>query len=170
MVSWLVEALGAEAVRLDGDLFEAAAHSGNVELMVWLRERGCMTNGAFALWCVAGSGCEAALEWLVEECGCPLEDADDAYHRPCVNGDLAMLRCLRRLGVPADKVGVYLVRAPLTTAMLRWLLEEGFPLDPAMVSEEVGRCEVPADAEAAAGLAGLQVGERAAARGGVAAL
>ncbi|KXZ49605.1 hypothetical protein GPECTOR_20g461 [Gonium pectorale] len=79
VVAWLVEALGEQAVQLDAWLFAAAAESGSVELMAWLRERGCPWD-------------ESALRRRAE--------ADRAFAAACRNADLATLRCLRRLGVP----------------------------------------------------------------------
>ncbi|KXZ50545.1 hypothetical protein GPECTOR_16g720 [Gonium pectorale] len=76
VLAWLVEALGAEAVRLDEELFAAGAGSGSVELLTWLAERGCPRKpDALAL--AAGAGCEAAAEWLVERgcCGAPKRNA-----------------------------------------------------------------------------------------------
>ncbi|KXZ49621.1 hypothetical protein GPECTOR_20g478 [Gonium pectorale] len=71
VLAWLVEALGAEAVQLDDALFAAAAESGSVELLAWLRERGCPW-GALVLAGAAQSGCEEAVEWLLEQ-GYPRE-------------------------------------------------------------------------------------------------
>ncbi|GLC52403.1 hypothetical protein PLESTB_000625400 [Pleodorina starrii] len=45
----------------------------------------------------AESGCEEALEWLVER-GCPFPLDGGAYFKAAFNGDLAMPRCLHRLG------------------------------------------------------------------------
>ncbi|KXZ48461.1 hypothetical protein GPECTOR_27g631 [Gonium pectorale] len=70
VLSWLLETFGDEAVGLDAELFHCAAESGSVELMAWLRERGCPWD-AFTYCSAADSGCEAALEWLVER-GCPM--------------------------------------------------------------------------------------------------
>ncbi|KXZ54742.1 hypothetical protein GPECTOR_4g811 [Gonium pectorale] len=63
VLAWLVQALGAEAVRLDARLFGEAARSGSVQLMAWLRERGCPWSSS-AFTGAAESGCEAAMEWL----------------------------------------------------------------------------------------------------------
>ncbi|KXZ48827.1 hypothetical protein GPECTOR_25g412 [Gonium pectorale] len=67
-LAWAAEELGA-SVR-SADLMDAAAASGCVEVMAWLREHGCpWGEGTFGG--AAGAGCEAALEWLVEQ-GCPM--------------------------------------------------------------------------------------------------
>ncbi|KXZ49591.1 hypothetical protein GPECTOR_20g447 [Gonium pectorale] len=100
LVAWMVVALGVEA---DTELFAAAASSGRVELMAWLRDHGCKR----ALVGAAESGCEEAVERLVAR-GCPMAETqgsrytqDSAYTTAARNhGDLAMLRCLMRLGVP----------------------------------------------------------------------
>ncbi|KXZ48080.1 hypothetical protein GPECTOR_30g175 [Gonium pectorale] len=62
-------------------------------------------------------------------------DIGEPYFVACVTGDLATARCLRRLGVPWGPDGqVFLdaaaaghATAPLP--LLRWLLEEGCPVD-----------------------------------------
>ncbi|KXZ49623.1 hypothetical protein GPECTOR_20g480 [Gonium pectorale] len=100
VLAWLIETVRARAVRLDGKLFRWAASSGSVELMAWLRERGCVW-GDKALVAAAESGCEEAVEWLVER-GCPLSGAYQAYEAASRNGDQAMLRCLRRLDLASE--------------------------------------------------------------------
>ncbi|KXZ45319.1 hypothetical protein GPECTOR_56g416 [Gonium pectorale] len=81
VVAWLVEMPGLGVVR-DDDLFKAAAVSGSVELLAWLRECGCPWNsGAFTP--VAMSGCEVALEWLAER-GCPMPVGSEAAGRSAV--------------------------------------------------------------------------------------
>ncbi|KXZ48815.1 hypothetical protein GPECTOR_25g400 [Gonium pectorale] len=67
-LAWAAEGLGASLQS--AELMDAAAASGRVEVMAWLRERGCpWGKGMFAG--AARAGCKAALEWL-EERGCPL--------------------------------------------------------------------------------------------------
>ncbi|KXZ44342.1 hypothetical protein GPECTOR_69g435 [Gonium pectorale] len=69
ILAWLVETPGL-GLTLDERLLEAAATSGSVELMAWLRERGCPWDSQ-TFTAAAESGCEAALEWLAER-GCPM--------------------------------------------------------------------------------------------------
>ncbi|KXZ48839.1 hypothetical protein GPECTOR_25g424 [Gonium pectorale] len=65
---WAAEELGAS--MQSAALMDAAAASGCVEVMAWLRECGCpWSEGTFAE--AARSGCVAALQWLAER-GCPL--------------------------------------------------------------------------------------------------
>ncbi|KXZ49086.1 hypothetical protein GPECTOR_23g19 [Gonium pectorale] len=143
LLAWLLDTLGAEAVRLDEGLFAAAAESGSLELLAWLQQRGCPCHRSAYLAAV-GSGCEAALEWLAEQ-GCPMEEGGQPYITACRNGDLAMARCLRRLGVPWGPNGkVFLgaaegsfFLAPLP--LLRWLLREGCPVDDEAVEATVVR-------------------------------
>ncbi|KXZ41054.1 hypothetical protein GPECTOR_897g147 [Gonium pectorale] len=74
VLSWLLEVQWVEPlldVVLDESLFAAAAGSGSVELLAWLRERGCRWSG-YTFVRAAESGCAAAMEWLAEE-GCPVE-------------------------------------------------------------------------------------------------
>ncbi|PNG99188.1 hypothetical protein TSOC_015038 [Tetrabaena socialis] len=69
-LAWLVERLGA-ATALTAAVFAAAASSGRMELLVWLRERGCPWDKmTFAL--AANSGSEEQIEWLAAQ-GCPME-------------------------------------------------------------------------------------------------
>ncbi|KXZ53496.1 hypothetical protein GPECTOR_7g946 [Gonium pectorale] len=120
------------------DLFALAARSGSVELMAWLRGRGCPLDGdAFPE--AVKAGCAAALEWLVGQ-GCPIEEDGHPYVVACANnGDLATVRCLARLGVPWGPTGrVFLDAAtkgrpdnhiPTSLPLLRSLLEAGCPVD-----------------------------------------
>ncbi|KXZ46536.1 hypothetical protein GPECTOR_42g743 [Gonium pectorale] len=128
VLTWLHETLGAEAVEIDAVLLSAAAYSGSVEAMAWLRERGCEW-GCSCISNAAGSGCEEAVEWLVAQ-GCRIEAYGYAYTAACRKGDLAMARLLRRLGVPWGPAGEVVLQAlrdsPLP--MLRWLLEAGCPV------------------------------------------
>ncbi|KXZ46067.1 hypothetical protein GPECTOR_47g342 [Gonium pectorale] len=134
VLAWLLDTLDPEAVVLNAQLFSAAAKSGNMELLVWLRQRGCPWDSTAYLG-AAEAGWEAALEWLVEQ-GCPMEDSEMPYIKACDNGDLATARCLRRLGVPWGPEGKVFSAAawenyqtaPLP--LLRWLLlEEDCPVD-----------------------------------------
>ncbi|KXZ47243.1 hypothetical protein GPECTOR_37g249 [Gonium pectorale] len=128
VLAWLVEALGEEAVGLDSDLLNGAAGAGSVELLAWLRERGCEWDGrTFAH--AARSGCEAALEWLAER-GCPMPDDCGPYGDAVLAGDLATASCLRRLGCPwgdGDGAAAALARAVWSAPLplVRWMLEAG---------------------------------------------
>ncbi|PNH11026.1 hypothetical protein TSOC_002188 [Tetrabaena socialis] len=68
-VAWLVEKLGA-AAALTARVFEAAARAGSMELLRWLRARGCPWD-ATVFAAAAEGGSEEQLEWLVEQ-GCPM--------------------------------------------------------------------------------------------------
>ncbi|KXZ42159.1 hypothetical protein GPECTOR_193g316 [Gonium pectorale] len=126
---WLVGTFGAGAVRMGPDLLVAAAESGSVQLMAWLRERGCGWD-ASAITKAADSGCEEAVEWLVAQ-GCPVQGNGEPYFGACRNGDLAMAVALRRLGVPWGPPGAVFVRAARQAPppMLRWLVEEDCPVE-----------------------------------------
>ncbi|GFR45491.1 hypothetical protein Agub_g6835, partial [Astrephomene gubernaculifera] len=97
VVVWLVEALGDELLQ-EKSVCTAAMESGNLELLRWLRERG-WPWGTDAFTQAAAAGCEEVLEWLVEQ-GCPMEENGWPYEVAASNGDMATLRCLRRLGCP----------------------------------------------------------------------
>ncbi|PNG99348.1 hypothetical protein TSOC_014877, partial [Tetrabaena socialis] len=66
-VAWLVETLDAGAA-LTTHVFEAAAKAGSMELLRWLRARGCPWD-ATAFAAAAQGGSEEQLEWLAEQ-GC----------------------------------------------------------------------------------------------------
>ncbi|KXZ45255.1 hypothetical protein GPECTOR_56g351 [Gonium pectorale] len=120
VVAWLVETpdLG---VMLDELLFCCAARSGSVELLAWLRERGCPWDSR-AVTAAARSGYVAALEWLAER-GCPMPDDGSPYTEAARSADMLTLECLRRLGCPWGPPG-------------RWLVEAGCPVDwPAAVEK-----------------------------------
>ncbi|GLC41040.1 hypothetical protein PLESTM_001149100 [Pleodorina starrii] len=70
LVAWAVEVLGVAPADDDAaSLLDRAAASGNLELMAWLHVRG-WALGPRAIRKGADSGCEEALEWLLER-GCP---------------------------------------------------------------------------------------------------
>ncbi|KXZ44105.1 hypothetical protein GPECTOR_73g626 [Gonium pectorale] len=143
VLAWLVEAFGeAAAVRPGAELFDTAAETGSVEMLAWLRSRGCEW-GPGTFFRTSQSGCEAALEWLVEQ-GCPFpgeSTASACYASACRNGDLATARCLARLGCPWGADGrafqVALEAAEAPVAALRWLLEAGCPVDLAATRAEL---------------------------------
>ncbi|KXZ48033.1 hypothetical protein GPECTOR_31g397 [Gonium pectorale] len=131
VVQWAVQELGA-SVR-EGRLKTAAASSGSVELMAWLQDTwGCRwTEDAFAA--SAGSGCEEAVEWLAEN-GCPMGTNGQPYNSAVGNNDLAVLRCLARLGCPWGASGGAIfaccLREPCKPLpLLRGLVEAGCPVD-----------------------------------------
>ncbi|KXZ55194.1 hypothetical protein GPECTOR_3g339 [Gonium pectorale] len=135
VLAWLLDEHGAEPAGqlLNQALFSAAAASGSLEVLGWLRQRGCPWGcGAYSG--AAEAGCEAALEWLVEQ-GCPMEESGQPYMKASCNGDMATLRCLRRLGVPWGPTGqVFLGAAtsrpdPVPLGQLRWLLQHGCPVE-----------------------------------------
>ncbi|GLC50016.1 hypothetical protein PLESTB_000333300 [Pleodorina starrii] len=130
LVTWVVEGLGVTPADDAASLLDCAAASGNLELMTWLHVRG-WALGAWAIPNGAESGCEEALEWLVER-GCPFPLDGGAYLRAARNGDLAMLRCLHRLGCPWGRPGRLLagcirISSGASVAVLQCLLDLGCP-------------------------------------------
>ncbi|PNH02983.1 Ankyrin repeat domain-containing protein, partial [Tetrabaena socialis] len=132
-VAWLVEALGAQTA-LSAEVFASAAESGSMELMAWLRARGCPWDQTAILGAVSHCS-EEQLEWLVEQ-GCPMGVDGEPYVRAAADGDMAMLRCLRRLGCPWS-TGTFqrLVGRECSCSWERgrrafsWLRDEGCPVD-----------------------------------------
>ncbi|KXZ46078.1 hypothetical protein GPECTOR_47g353 [Gonium pectorale] len=149
-LAWLLEGQWAQwagPVVLDAELFSEAARSASVELLAWLRQRGCSWDGK-AYGSAARAGCQAALEWLAEQ-GCPMPDSGEPYLVACRNRDLATLRCLRRLGVPWGPDGRVLLEyttglgsmsLAAVMPMLLWVLQEGYPVDREVVEEWLARC------------------------------
>ncbi|GLC47529.1 hypothetical protein PLESTM_002098400 [Pleodorina starrii] len=132
IVSWAVEGLGVAPADGEDSLLDCAAESGNLELMTWLHVRG-WALGPTAIPNGAESGCEEALEWLVER-GCPFPLDGDAYLRAAFNDDLAMLRCLHRLGGPWGPPGklladcIRVVVDGTSVPVLQCLLDLGCPV------------------------------------------
>ncbi|GLI62253.1 hypothetical protein VaNZ11_004858 [Volvox africanus] len=128
---WVMETAQGVTVELVPELLNLAAWSGNKALMIWLRQRGWgFTRDAVKR--VVLSGCVAALEWLVKEQGCPLPDDGEPYVCAADSGDLAMTRCLARLGCPwgADLVARCFCRSTRPrVCILKLFVELGCPLD-----------------------------------------
>ncbi|GLI68745.1 hypothetical protein VaNZ11_013236 [Volvox africanus] len=124
VVRWLVDEPGVYT-PLDAVLMENAAYSPSLELLMWLRSRGCPWDAA-VLNAAASTGRMDKVKWLIEE-GCPRHDDIIAsaarggcmemlewlvqgqgypfvsgwpYHAAGCQGDFAILECLRRLGCP----------------------------------------------------------------------
>ncbi|GLC49489.1 hypothetical protein PLESTB_000224600 [Pleodorina starrii] len=104
LVAWAVEDLGVAPADGADSLLDCAAASGNLELMAWLHVRG-WALGPRAIPNGAESGCEDALEWLVER-GCPfpvgvavlvchhhMYDALRVAHQLWPTGGLFCMRC-----------------------------------------------------------------------------
>ncbi|PNH06642.1 Ankyrin repeat domain-containing protein [Tetrabaena socialis] len=133
-MAWLVERLGARTA-LTARVFALAACSGRMELLTWLRDRGCLVNEAtFAR--AAAYGSEEQLEWLAEQ-GCPMGDGGEPYAAAAAAGELSMLRCLRRLGCAWSPDGGTFTRVVARVRdlgqhverALCWLLDNGCPVD-----------------------------------------
>ncbi|GLC45679.1 hypothetical protein PLESTB_001317400 [Pleodorina starrii] len=128
LVAWAVEDLGVAPADGAANLLDCTAASGNLELLNWLHVRG-WALGRRAIPNGVESGCEEALEWLVER-GCPFPLDGGAYLGAADNGDLAMLRCLHRLGCPWRPPGKLLadcIRSVVSVAVLQCLLDLGCP-------------------------------------------
>ncbi|GLC40940.1 hypothetical protein PLESTB_000964500 [Pleodorina starrii] len=154
VLQWLVgpEAGGGGRAALSSgahDLMDEAAARGRVEVLEWMRAQGCSFNGESIFAAAASYGNVALLERLAGW-GCLLEDrpalgapraaTGKTYARASHKGDLATLRCRRRLGYPwgptrfgAFAQAVWSDPGPTwdfsSLAALRWLLAEGCPVD-----------------------------------------
>ncbi len=111
------------------DTLDEAASSGDLGLVQYLHEQG-MSFSHETLMCAAGSGCEALVEWLVREQGCragPSVECDP-YLEAGERGDLAMLRCLRELGVPWHRRALRsAVDRHCKLPVVRWMVQHEMP-------------------------------------------
>ncbi|GFR42628.1 hypothetical protein Agub_g3564 [Astrephomene gubernaculifera] len=123
---WLVETLGAE---LNSALSCAwGPEQGSSEVLRWLRRRRRFSLGFICLRDVVLTGCEELLE-VVAERGYPPMPADGSLYRAAGGqGDLAMLRCLRRLDCPWGDALFDCVYEGCPLPVLQWLLDAGCPV------------------------------------------
>ncbi len=118
-----------------------AAVTGCLPLLRYLHEELGVGFGAGTLAAAAWGGCKAVLEWLVGA-GCRAgEDVPSGpYVAAAVNEDVATLRCLRRLGVPwGERVVHGVVDVGALPSAVRWLVEQGAPLDREAVEKAEAR-------------------------------
>ncbi len=105
----------------------AAASRGDLALVRYLVEELQLQRelSAEVISAAAGSGCEALLEWLAREQGCPVR-GPDAWVRAGRLGDRAVLGCLLRLGVPwGQGLARAAADAGLPGPVLDWMEAEG---------------------------------------------
>ncbi|GLC38723.1 hypothetical protein PLESTF_001692300 [Pleodorina starrii] len=127
VVAWAVETLGVTPDNAGG-LLDEAAESGSIELMAWLRDRG-WAWASLTVRKAAECGCEEAMEWLVER-GCPLPMNGVPYLEAASQCDVAMVRCLQRLGCPwGPNLLGRCVQNLVDVHMLQCLVELGCPVD-----------------------------------------
>ncbi len=124
-----------------GDSAGAAASRGHLALARYLHEELGSGFSGVVLFTAAVQGCEAGLEWLVGK-GCVVREDSDVYRytymQAAAPGDLATLRCLRRLDVPWDpNVLTWVARGSVPLPVLRWLVEQGAPWDEALARKAV---------------------------------
>ncbi len=111
-----------------------AARQGELALVQYLlQQRPEYRPGWDLLVAAAEGGCEALLEWLVEQHPGCLEASGSGvspYASAAARGDLGTLTALRRLGVPWGERGVvvWAVRNGCSGRALRWLVEQGAPV------------------------------------------
>ncbi len=135
-VQLLMETAGGQAGRIRTVLIQAAAKRGNLPLVQYLLQRRPRYRPNFRVGLAAAQcGCEALLEWLVEQhpgCLAVPPGRCSPYVFPAVAGDLGTLTALRRMGVPwgaEDMAAVVWPKPGLAPAALHWLVEQGAPGD-----------------------------------------
>ncbi len=118
----------------------AAASRGDLALVRFLVEELQLQQelSAEVFSAAAGSGCQALLEWLAREQGCPV-CGPDAWVRAGRLGDREVLGCLLRLGVPW---GAGLARAAeeagLPGPVTDWMEAEGAQVGQGREAEDGG--------------------------------
>ncbi len=132
-VQLLVGEAGCRKWDAKGGLTAAAARGELALVQYLLRQRPRHQPGWEVLVAAAEGGCEALLEWLVEQHPGCLEGAGSGvspYVPAAARGDLGTLTALRRLGVPwgAEDVVAQAVRRGCSVPALRWLKEQGSPV------------------------------------------
>ncbi len=138
---------------------ENAIRRGHLGLTQYVVGRqGDHVLGWSELHAAAGAGCEALLEWVVQQPGCMESQRSGCpYTDPAKNGDRGTLAALRRLGVPwgAEDVVVRAVREGSCMAAVRWLVDQGAPVGSREDMEEAVECRWALGDEEAAWLRGL---------------
>ncbi len=125
---------------------EIAAGRGHLALVQYLLQRmpSFRVTGRIVA-AAAEGGCEALVEWLVEQHPGCLEGAgagESPYVPAARNGDLGTLTALRRLGVPwgAGDVVTQAVEEGAELPALRWLVEQGAPVGSREQVQSARRC------------------------------
>ncbi len=149
VVQLLVEEAGCSGWDAEAAV-RAAAARGDLALVQYLHGNwqpgpGQQLGWGRAVCAAAEGGCEAVLEWVVQQPGCQLVPGDAyTYVVADKNGDVGTLVALRRLGVPWG--GQAVVRRALLFGCqepgLRWLVEQGAPVGSVEGMEEAVACVV----------------------------
>ncbi|PNH08608.1 hypothetical protein TSOC_004814 [Tetrabaena socialis] len=133
-VRWLLETPGVEEQDLD-DVLSDAAESGSLgaglELLTYLRARGCPWPDEDMFEKLASTVSEEQLEWVAAN-GCPIDGDGCPFRAACAAGNLDVLDCLQRLGWQhnfGNKTFQSMVNKQAGGPVLRWLLENGCPVD-----------------------------------------
>ncbi len=123
---------GGHNQALGEELLVAAAKHGSLPLFAYLHSQ-LQLQGPLGsddvLVEAARSGCEALVEWLLGQ-GCAMPNTRLLFLAPAERGDLATLRCLRRMGLPWPArllPGAACIDLPLP--VLQMLVAEGAPVD-----------------------------------------
>ncbi len=137
-----------------GSTLDIAARQGHLPLLRYLHEECGAGFGPGTLAAAAESGSEVVVEWLVGKGCAPGPGWEcDPYLAAGQGGDMPMLACLRRLGVPwSERVLWWAVKGTdMRLRTLRWLVEQGAPWDERAVEKAIRRASMSAwEAEAVA--------------------
>ncbi len=112
-MEWVLAAGGGEDCCLRSSTAEAAARSGDVGRLRWLRDRGCNVQDFTVLLAALKHADLAMAQWLVDEAGCklPASNTGDLDHDQLMWGALLHYSVQRADGV----------------AKIQWLRERGCP-------------------------------------------
>ncbi len=138
-MEWVLAAAGGEDCPLRSSTAEAAARSGDVVRLRWLRGRGCSVKDLLVLLAALGHADLAVAQWLVDKAGCALPASN--------TGDLD------RDHFMWSPLLHYSVQSADGVAKFHWLRERGCPpllhsdddsalLRLALVAAEAGMVEV----------------------------
>ncbi len=118
------------------------AARGNLPLLRYLHEELGLGFEEGILTTAVKGGWETVVAWLVGKGLLPCARwEDDAYAAAASKGNLGMLSCLRRLGVPwsEDTVWATVVMGNSQLPVVRWLVEQGAPLRKVVDAVGLGR-------------------------------
>jgi len=136
MLKWL-ETQDCDFTR---QTFEAAALSGSVEVLEWLKKKGCRWNEDMMCETAAQEGHLDALKWLRNE-GCPVNES--TFVHAVLSNNVDVLKFLREEDCPwSEEVTTMASRTKHLKPdnmvnVRRWLRENGCPESPSVAREEI---------------------------------
>ena len=112
-------------VELDSEVFSFACAGGNLEIMKWLRSKGCPWNASACNGAAWGGHLEI-LKWLRSE-GCPWNQRACSY--AAQGGHFEVLKWLRSKGCPWDEETCDEAACHGHLDVLKWAIDNGCPYE-----------------------------------------